>query len=163
MSENHSKKATQCGESIANTFSQYSNVSICRTLLYLQIIIQIQTQLSGSDASSNILSKPEHILSFVKHALDAANAPAPEVDASSPGRHPRNSSGLRMEDLRLVPEDEVVSDEGDSDDDTPGEELISADDEMTETAINLLLSLLEGMASMWSFSLFQPDHYCSSS
>lgn len=103
----------------------------------------MQTQLSEGGASSNILSKPEHILSFVKHALETANTTTAPVAP----RPPRRDTTLRMEDLRMVPEDEDSSDEGDNDDnedDAPGSKAVSPDNEMTDTAVNLLLSILEG-------------------
>ncbi|KAH7916099.1 hypothetical protein BJ138DRAFT_1122026 [Hygrophoropsis aurantiaca] len=113
-----------------------------RVLLYLQLIMQMQTRLAGSDSASNILSKPEHILSFVKHALESANAAETNTGAQ---RQKKSGSGLRMEDLRIVPEEEeTVSEGGDSDDEEAGAEGTSAtDDDMTETAISLLLATLE--------------------
>jgi len=51
-----------------------------------------------------------------------------------------------MDDLRLVPEEEQGDDlEGDSDDETPGPQGVQPNDEMTITALNLLLSILEGV------------------
>lgn len=102
--------------------------------------------MSRDDTSSNnILSKPEHVLTFIKHALQSDNvqdAPPKQasVDASS-------RQGLRMNDLRIVSEDDVDEDydsEADSDDETPGLQGARPNDEMTITALNLLLSILEG-------------------
>jgi hypothetical protein len=59
----------------------------------------------------------------------------------------RPQQGLTMDDLRIVPEEEKDADvdaEGDSDDETPGLEGAGPSDEMTITALNLLLSVLEG-------------------
>lgn len=78
------------------------NAEPARTLLLLQLVIQMQTKLT----SSSILSKPDHILTFVKHALE-------------------------------VPE----TGEDDSDDDSP--DSLPADDEIVETSVHLLLSVLE--------------------
>lgn len=56
--------------------------------------------------------------------------------------------GSRLEEkLRIVPstpEVEDMSDEGDSDDDASDSENIQPDDELIETALSLLLSVLEG-------------------
>ncbi|KAH7930074.1 hypothetical protein BV22DRAFT_1191545 [Leucogyrophana mollusca] len=113
-----------------------------RVVLYLQLIMQMQTQLSGNSSSSNILSKPEHILSFVKHALEPAVTGASDAE---PQREKGPGYGLKMEDLRIVPQEEDVPyEDGDSDDEEPGTgSALPTDDEMAETAINLLLATLE--------------------
>jgi len=52
-----------------------------------------------------------------------------------------------MNDLRIVPEkdaDEDTDTEGDSDDEIPGLKGARPNDEMTITALSLLLSILEG-------------------
>ena len=52
-----------------------------------------------------------------------------------------------MDDLRIVPDEEKGDDanmEHDSDDETPGLQGTRPNDEMTITALNLLLSILEG-------------------
>ena len=97
------------------------------------------------DSSSNILSKPEHILSFIKHALqnDMLQDTVPEQMSTGPSPH----KGLTLDDLRIVPEEEQHDDadmEGDSDDEERGLPGARANDEMTITALNLLLSILEG-------------------
>ena len=112
----------------------------------MQIIIQVQTQMSkDGPSSSNILSKPEHILSFIKHAIqnDMMQDTVPEQASTGPSPH----QGLTLDDLRIVPEGEQDDDadmEGDSDDEAPGLPGARANDEMTITALNLLLSILEG-------------------
>ena len=58
-----------------------------------------------------------------------------------------------MDDLRIVPEEEQDEDldmGSDSDDETPGLEGAQSNDEMTITALNLLLSLLEGASSCFN-------------
>ncbi|KAI9509135.1 hypothetical protein F5148DRAFT_1348955 [Russula earlei] len=114
-----------------------------RTLLFLQLIIQVQTQMSkdGPSPSDNILNRPEHILSFVKHALQSVPIQDSTSKQASEGSSPRH--GLTMDDLRIV-RDEVQNDtEGDSDDETSGVQGARPNDEMTETGLNLLLSVLE--------------------
>jgi hypothetical protein len=133
-----------------------------RTLLFLQLIVQAQTQLSSDGSlSNNILNKPEHILSFVKHALqnDAMlQDSAPKQRAQKSGA----PAGLTVDDLRIVRRDEQLEDEdldkgGDSDDETPESERAQPDDEMTITALNLLLSLLEG--NSFCFNALSPTHF----
>ena len=110
------------------------------TLLYLQLILQMQTQLATDDSASSILNKPDHILSFIKHALESAAPSTP-----SPVKERRSGSGgLHLEDLRIVEKDEAEIEDGDSDDEEP-ESGASADDEMVTTSLNLLLSILEGV------------------
>lgn len=99
----------------------------------------MQTQLADAGSSSNILKKPEHILTFVKHALESAGASAPRHEEA----HSVNdfAAKLRISD---PPQAADVDEDGDSDDDMPDSEKFTADDEMTETSVNLLLSILEG-------------------
>ncbi|KAA1475539.1 hypothetical protein DENSPDRAFT_429786 [Dentipellis sp. KUC8613] len=130
-----------------------------RTLVYLQLIVQMQSKLGvvgeGKDANASILSRPEHILAFVQHALeDDINAASTSTQHKSErGKPTKGSGGLGMEDLRIVDtadedEDEnTQDDERDSDDENevPGMEGVSVrpDEEMSVTAVNLLLSVLE--------------------
>ncbi|KAF8076354.1 hypothetical protein FPV67DRAFT_413223 [Lyophyllum atratum] len=108
-----------------------------RTLLYLQIIMQMQAQLTEGKSSANILCKPTHLLYFVKHVLEPKTPSPSRTDR----RHHDNNA---MDKLRLYPDqDDELFDEGDSDDDTPGADIITDDEEMIETSVNLLLSILE--------------------
>ncbi len=115
-----------------------------RTLLFLQLIVQVQSRMSRDDTSSNnILSKPEHVLTFIKHALQSGIV----QDTAQSSVDPSSRQGLTMNDLRIVPEkdaDEDTDTEGDSDDEIPGLKGARPNDEMTITALNLLLSILEG-------------------
>ncbi|KAF7352810.1 RTP1-C1 domain-containing protein [Mycena venus] len=106
-----------------------TNSDPTRTLLYLQLVVQMQTQLS--DGPSTILGKPAHILSFVKHALESRGSESETKKPSDPNP------------FKLDIDKSDESDEGDSDDDTPGADIIAPDDEMIETSINLLLAVLE--------------------
>lgn len=121
-------------------------MALKRTLLYLQIIMQMQTQMSGTKSSSSILFKPTHLLAFVKHVLEPLPTQPPE---------PIRSRNRDSSHIRLFPDiSDDLEDEGDSDDDTPGSEVIGADDEMIETCINLLLSILEGVISLFDLHAF---------
>ena len=123
-----------------------SLVSFCpyvlrRTLLYLQLVMQIQAQLTDASPSTNILKKPEHILMFVKHALeDAQMSGVPK----SPGGRPKRA-GLGLDDLRIVPDSGDEDEIGSRDSDDEDEDSVNvAPDEITVTTLNLLLALLEG-------------------
>lgn len=121
-----------------------------RTLLFLQLIVQVQTQMSkDGPSSSNILSKPEHVFSFIKHALQSDST----LRSPEPKTGPKRLSvrqGITMNDLRIIPREEQDEDldiGGDSDDETPNQEGTQPENEMTITALNLLLSVLEGAIS----------------
>lgn len=117
---------------------------LLRTLLYLQLVVQMQNQMSASDSSLDILKKPDHVLSFIKHALQSSQ----QASATRTPSRPATASGLKLEDLRIVDADDegVEPDsEADSDDeDEPSVPREGSDEEMTSTAVTLLLSVLEG-------------------
>ena len=98
----------------------------------------MQKQISDDDAS-NVLKKPEHILSFVKHALENPS----QTDRSSTKKSSSNA-GLRMDDLRIVEDQSDELDEGDSDDEDPNASNEETVDDITTTAVKLLLAVLEG-------------------
>ncbi|KAI6105625.1 hypothetical protein F5141DRAFT_1235511 [Pisolithus sp. B1] len=105
-----------------------------RVLLYLQIIVQMQDQLSGDSSPQNILRKPEHVLQFIKHVLE----PSSTALRSESGR------SLGLADLRIIPEDEPSAPgDSDSDDERPEKTDSNPDEDMAETAISLLLATLE--------------------
>lgn len=116
-------------------------------MLYLQLIIQMQTQLAEKAGSSNILNKPEHILSFIKHAL---TTPIVHYNSASEQVRHLTTDALKLEDLRIVPPEDDLSEEGDSDDEGSEAPGVSADAEITETAVNLLLAILEGKVLLFS-------------
>lgn len=93
---------------------------IFSVLLLLQLIMQIQARMADSGQGS-LLSKPDHFLPFIKHALTRSTA--------------RNMQGHARD---------FADSDSDSDDETPDSESFTPDDEMTETSVNLLLALLEG-------------------
>ena len=110
---------------------------LIRTLHKLQIIIQMQKRLLSEDTASNILHNPDHILSFILHVLESATIPA-RSDADDGFGNKRFQS-------------EIDEDE-DSDDEMQGSEVVGPDDEMIETAISLLLAILEGN-QLWHLSV----------
>lgn len=80
----------------------------------------------------------------MKHALESAGSPPP-----------RHKEADQVDDfvakLRISDPPEIADaadEDGDSDDDMPDSERFTADDEMTETSVNLLLSILEGEAEI---------------
>ncbi len=97
-------------------------------------------------SSSNILSKPEHVFSFIKHALQSDTTLQSPESKTGP-KKPGVRQGMTINDLRIVPgkeQDEDLDMGGDSDDETPNQEGAQPNSEMTVTAFNLLLSVLEG-------------------
>lgn len=115
-----------------------------RNLLYLQLVLQMQKQLSEND-TSNVLKKPEHILTFIKHALENPR----QAGQPTSSRKPSTDTSLRMEDLRIVQDEEEPEEfeEGDSDDEDEEGDQEHGPDDMTSTAVKLLLAVLEGMPS----------------
>ena len=137
--------------------------AFCRTLLYLQLIIQIQAQLADASSSTNILKKPEHILMFVKHALEDTQMPRkPQMPVRRSKR-----AGLGLDDLRIVPDSDDDDEIGsrDSDDEDEGSANTVPDD-ITVTTLNLLLALLESKFSrcwsplLYSYLRHQPTPTC---
>jgi hypothetical protein len=104
--------------------------------------MQMQKQLSEGTAS-NILKKPQQLLSFIHHVLESANSTLPEPQTRA---ETKLEEKLRIVSLAPEVEEEVEYDD-DSDDDMPDSETIRPDGELVETAINLLLSVLEGKFS----------------
>lgn len=88
----------------------------------------MQKRLLSENTSSDILRNPDHLLSFILHVLESATTPIKTDADDSP------NSRFKLD----IDEDE------DSDDETPGSEVVGPDDKMVETAISLLLALLEG-------------------
>jgi hypothetical protein len=115
--------------------------------LYLQLVIQMQAMISDGSSSLGIFKKPTQVLGFIKQALDTTSSTS---DSSSSGENKKKErphlDGFKLSRLSVVDNDEAgePSDAEDSDDDLPDSERLTANDEMTETAINLLLSVLEG-------------------
>lgn len=108
-----------------------------RTLVYLQIIMKLQSGTDSSESPLSILKQSDQLLAFIKHALESAR----EQHTAGSAKAARESShGLNLSDLRIIePEDEADTG-GDSDDEDEGD----TDEELTSTALNLLLAVLEG-------------------
>lgn len=99
--------------------------------------------------STTVLSKPEHVLSFIKHAL--ASVP------SSFNRRPVESAfkkGLGLKDLRIVESIPEPNDSDDEEEDDGADDAGGGKDELLVTAITLLLSVLEGNVSSRLLILF---------
>lgn len=117
-----------------------------RVMLLLQLIIAFQSQLDNTA----ILSRPRDILEFVRHALEVSDTPssAPVSGMSDRGTSNERRKGLLREDLRIVPEEQDGLEIGlDSDDEDDGK--IEGED-MVETAVGLLLAVLEANPSLAS-------------
>jgi len=106
-----------------------------RALLKLQIVTQIQKRLSEG-TTSNILRKPAHFLSFIFRVFESASL------ALESG-----SMGGTKSTQEAVPRTAEIFDDVDSDDESTGSEIIGPDDELIETAITLLLSILESVST----------------
>ena len=98
----------------------------------------MQKRLLSEDTAqaSSILRNPDHVLSFILHVLESATIPARSAGDSS------NNERLQFD----------LDDDDDSDDETQGSEVVGPDDEMIETAISLLLTILEGN-QLWHISV----------
>jgi hypothetical protein len=100
--------------------------------------MQMQVQIPPGSGESDILKQPDHLLAFVKNALESASSKLHVVDS----RPSQTRSSFGLADLRFVPggeEDEIAHDSDDEDED-------DSDEEMTTTAVNLLLSVLESQS-----------------
>lgn len=107
--------------------------------------------------STSVLSKPEHVLSFVKHALGSVPLSGEQIPPSAFKR------GLGLDDLRIVDKQDDEF-EGDSDDE--GEDVTmggentqggsGGKDEVIVTSISLLLSILEGDI-IFSFDVYPAE------
>ena len=100
--------------------------------------MQMQKRLLSEDSASSILHHPDHILSFILHVLESATIPT-RRDASDGSSNERSQFDIGEDD--------------DSDNETQGSEVIGPDDEMMETAISLLLAVLEGN-QLWRISVY---------
>ncbi len=93
--------------------------------------MQMQKRLSEGTTSS-ILRKPDKLLPFIRHVLASAN-----IMAASSG----DGESTEIQ-------------EGDSDDEDQGSNIIGPDDELIETTITLLLSILESKRICFYRSLY---------
>lgn len=130
-----------------------SDVGHDRVMLILQLIIAFQSQLDNTA----ILSRPKDVLEFVRHALDVSDTPSPMLPrfgsgTSKSGTNNERRKGLLKEDLRFIPEEQdAMETEEDSDDEVEVE-----GENMVETAVGLLLAVLEG-SSLFASSRCNKD------
>ena len=114
----------------------------------LQLILQMQEHFGDATSTMSVLKRPEHVLSFIKHAL--GDSQPNFADRLNPVVQ-RSQRGMKKGDLKIVSHEENIEEEDllegeDSDDeDAPGLDGVQKSDQMTVTAINLLLSILEGV------------------
>ncbi|KAM6495912.1 hypothetical protein JOM56_008618 [Amanita muscaria] len=118
-----------------------SNADPLRTLLTMQIVMQMQKQLSTGPSSSNFLCKPAYMLLFVKHVLESSSREQNERLSQKKPALDKRTEIVSQPSTRLEEIEDIEL--ADSDDEASGPEVISSGDEMIETAINLLLSILE--------------------
>ncbi|KAG1892493.1 hypothetical protein F4604DRAFT_1699742 [Suillus subluteus] len=114
-----------------------------RVMLLLQLIIAFQSQLDNTA----ILSRPRDVLEFVRHALEVSDTPSSAPVSGTSDRRVNNehSKGLLREDLRIVPEEQDDLEFGPDSDDEDNE--IEGED-MVETAVGLLLAVLDANPSL---------------
>ena len=83
------------------------------------------------------------MLEFIKHVLESSEEPRSQ---------PVESRDIKQQDVRFKARQpseldaDIGYESGDSDDEVPGSEIVTPNGEMKETAINLLLSILEGVS-----------------
>ncbi|KAF5393666.1 hypothetical protein D9757_000047 [Collybiopsis confluens] len=113
-----------------------------RTFLYLQLILQMQNEILDGPKSANLFSKPTQILNFIKQALETTLVSASTL-ISRKGKSKANAE-IRISNRHSNTEGEDdLADEGDSDDDLSDSEAFTAEHEIQETTVTLLLSVLE--------------------
>ncbi len=125
---------------------------------YLSIVLEMIGRLAPS-----VLSQTQHILGFISHALEPAAMDCMSRAGRGITRHKKDSSatnvGLTLEDLKIVsdgrdsPDTDMQGDSDDESDETDDNKPLDkgGDDEMMLTAINLLLSILEGNSRSSTF------------
>ncbi|OJA14675.1 hypothetical protein AZE42_02399 [Rhizopogon vesiculosus] len=116
-----------------------------RVMLLLQLIIAFQSQLDNTA----ILSRPRDVLEFVRHALEVSDMPSSVLSRSGSGTSKYDTSnerrkGLLKEDLRFITEEQDAMDNGEDSDD----EVEAEGEDMVETAVGLLLAVLEANPSL---------------
>ncbi|KAL8281142.1 hypothetical protein RQP46_006500 [Phenoliferia psychrophenolica] len=102
-----------------------------RSVLRLQLVLKMVEEMGAE-----LLEDPTQIIAFVAHALDASG-PADEDEGPKVPKEPKLSSGLGLDDLKIVEEGEEAEDEEEGV--VPG----LGPDEMAVTALTLLLAVLE--------------------
>lgn len=113
-----------------------------RVMLLLQLIIAFQSQLDNTA----ILSCPRDVLEFVRHALEVSETHSSAAVSGMSDRGISNEcrKSLLREDLRILPEEPNNLEIGpDSDDEEDGD-----GEDMVETAVGLLLAVLEANPSL---------------
>lgn len=111
--------------------------------------------------TSNILKKTTHLLTFIKHVLEpTATPPRPTEAATSP------TVDLMLPTTVTSWKDDLDRDSDSDDEKDPSS--IGPDDDIIETALNLLLSVLEGKCKAtiqsWCLEFFPAnDRFCADS
>ncbi|ESK92903.1 hypothetical protein Moror_9059 [Moniliophthora roreri MCA 2997] len=125
--------------------SKLSNGDPIQVLKYLQVIMQLQATMSHSSSKLGGFQNSAQVLEFIRQVLDDSA----RGSGSSEKRRSKNVES-DVSSLRVV-DHPVAEEEGeDSDDDLEDSEKRDIDTEMTETALTILLSILEGNDTMSS-------------
>ncbi|KAK7049303.1 hypothetical protein VNI00_005904 [Paramarasmius palmivorus] len=125
--------------------SKTSDGDPIQVLRYLQVIMQLQVKMSESSSKFGGFQNSIQIFGFIKQVLeDAVNRSRETMRIE---RKQKDVINEGLSGLRVV--DRLEDEEGeDSDDDLEGSEKRDIDTEMIETAITILLSILEGNDTM---------------
>jgi len=108
----------------------------------------------SGEGSKSILNEPEHILSFVKHALETGTVVSTPSSVHKKSET-QKTRGLTVNDLRVIDDDDEDKTTGrDNDDEELGSEGVRSDDEMTATTLNLPLSVLEGTLTFYIITFY---------
>jgi hypothetical protein len=92
---------------------------------------------SQNGPTPQAMRNPSYALAFVHHALEP---PRPRINPSDQAK----SRTLSLGDLRIVPETRGEDSDDEDSEDNASDDGQPLDEEMTTTAIQLLLSVLEG-------------------
>jgi len=116
--------------------------------------MQMQSQMSQNSKLGGF-KKPVQILAFIKQVLQDATNPSSSRPNHQKKDHPSDMPTLLAE-IDLGHESPIIENDSDvdSDDDMPDSERRDVDTEMTETALNILLAVLEGIYSYSSWGRF---------
>ncbi|PPQ63880.1 hypothetical protein CVT24_009506 [Panaeolus cyanescens] len=127
---------------------EFGDVDSMRALHLLQIVMQMQQQMF-KDKSSPLLKNPERILVFISKVLGTTVSGYGGAGGSKAGVGGSKGGSLRHgvtdDPMHEAVGDEIDDELGDSDDEEVGasDMVAGPDDEMLETTITLLLSILE--------------------
>ncbi|KAG9038544.1 hypothetical protein FRB95_000765 [Tulasnella sp. JGI-2019a] len=120
---------------------QASDEEPLKTMLYLKFVLEMVDQLG-----STVLSNPEHILSFVSHALRSEGEKNADVVPGMKASVLASDTTSRDSLFIVEPKNAVKADDEEEDSDD------ESDNDLIETALNLLLAVLEANEKLTSMN-----------